>query len=127
MSSSLFKWATEVTNRLPFTSEEHHHRVMGLLRDAETEVRGDSIDAESPPVVPPAPGVFVNPDAPVAVASTGQPIDYDALADAIYRRQQAAELQQKQAAAAVEAAPDFEPPGAETAPAAETHAAIQAG
>lgn len=121
MSSSLFLALHQIVDRVPWHSEVQHQDVMDLVRQAETDVRGDSIDAEAPAVVPPKPAVNEATDPGMIAANANQQLDYSKLADAIVAAQQ---VQQAQAAAAVAAAPGFETPGAENVPPAESHAAV---
>ena len=122
---ALHRFLTIVASKLPWHSEEEQTQAMSLLRDSEAALKGDAID-QSPAVVPPA----SVPPAPPATAPTiqgpgGPAIDYDTLASAIVRQQQAAADQQSQAAAAVQSDPTFEPPGAVTAADTESHAAAE--
>lgn len=118
---ALHRFLTIVASKLPWHSEDEQTAAMNLLRDSEAALKGDAIDS-SPAVVPPA----SVPPTPPAVAPTingpmGPAIDYDRLAASIV----AAQSQQAQASAAVEADPSFEPPGAVTAADTESHAAAQ--
>jgi hypothetical protein len=126
---SLHRLLVELVNRMPWHSEGQQLEMMQLARDSEAAIKGDSIEAEHPPVVPPAPYLPppVNP-LEAAGMSTGVPLDYDKLAAAMVKAQaKFADQQAKQAAAAIEADPSFEPPGAVTVPApAEAHAAAEA-
>lgn len=124
--SALHDLLVKLVAKAPWHSEDEYHQAMQLARDSEQALAGDSIDAETGEgaVVPPAP-VLPAPVSAVdrATAAQGGSFDYAKLASEIIRQQSG------QAAAAVQADPTFEPPGAVTVSGAglsEQHAGAEA-
>ena len=109
---NLHRLLVEIINRMPWHSEDQHQSALNLLRDSEAALKGDAADS-SPSVIPPAPVAPVPADTfGAAVAASGQPIDYAALAAAIVDAQ--AKLD---ASKATQAAPPVSDTPADTPPA----------